>query len=424
MRVGVKEAFGEDLAVEGLQELPGGFAALGPFGRGGHGAALHFLHHQQARGRVRVEDVGDRETAVGRQDVLHAPHVRGLLAEVELAAQRLREVVDDRRQVEDALEGGAPAGLLDEHFQQAQVIHDVLLGSRPLHLHHHALAGLQGGAMDLSDGAGRQGLRLNGGEDVFPGDAQFAFHGGDDLLLGQRRDALLKRLQLFEEGRRHQVRACRENLAELCEGGAGGVEGLSEAASALADGFFIVDRARQHFTHAGADHDPAQAPGAAQKPALAGDAALLDHRHGGAVGGVHDDDGATGVVGDAVRHVAEKELLAAAHAKVADDDGVGALLFDRAKDAGRRVIVDDYAGMAAAAGELAREAHQARRRVLHKLFVDPGLGPVGGQRRDHDLHDDEVGALALGHGRGPMNGGVRGGRAVGGDDDAVHGLRQ
>ncbi len=130
----------------------------------------------------------------GLEDVLHAADVRRLLAEVELAAQRLRQVLNDRRQVEDAAEGGALAGLLDEHLEQAEVVHDVRLGGWALDLDDDAGAIFERGAVYLGDGAGGQRLRFDAGEDVLPGDAQLLLHGRDDLLLGQGRHPLLERL--------------------------------------------------------------------------------------------------------------------------------------------------------------------------------------------------------------------------------------
>ena len=67
-------------------------------------------------------------------------------------------------------------------------------------------------------------------------------------------------------------------------------------------------------------------------------------RHDGGAGGVDDDHGAAGVVGDAVGHVAEQELLAPAHPEIADHYGVGALVLDGAQDALRGVLIDDDAG--------------------------------------------------------------------------------
>ena len=59
-------------------------------------------------------------------------------------------------------------------------------------------------------------------------------------------------------------------------------------------------------------------------------------------------------MGDAVRHVSEQELLAAAHADAAHDDDVRLLPADGFDDRLSRVLGDDDRGAAALSRQLAR----------------------------------------------------------------------
>ena len=73
------------------------------------------------------------------------------------------------------------------------------------------------------------------------------------------------------------------------------------------------------------------------------------------LGAVDDDDRAARIVRDAVRHVPEQELLAAAHADVADDEHVGAAPRRRPRRSPARAPRRRRPGAPAIAGELLRE---------------------------------------------------------------------
>ena len=92
MRVGVEEAFGEDLAVVRLDELAGGFGAFGTLRGIGDRAATHLFHHEQSAGRpgariqpslLRIEVDGDgrvtiheRESGTSMPDVVRLTRAR------------------------------------------------------------------------------------------------------------------------------------------------------------------------------------------------------------------------------------------------------------------------------------------------------------------------------------------------------------
>ena len=92
MRVGVEEAVDHDLLVEGLEQLARGLLARRSFGRARDRAARDVAHHEQSRrGEVAVH-LRHAQARERRDHLRHPPHVARLLAEVELAVQRLGEV--------------------------------------------------------------------------------------------------------------------------------------------------------------------------------------------------------------------------------------------------------------------------------------------------------------------------------------------
>ena len=95
-----------------------------------------------------------------------------LEAEVELAAQRRGEVLDDGGQVDELPEDGPVGRPLGEHLEQAEVAVDVGRGARPLYLDDDPRPALERRPVHLPDGAGGHRHRLDRVEDVLPGHAQ------------------------------------------------------------------------------------------------------------------------------------------------------------------------------------------------------------------------------------------------------------
>ena len=220
MRVGVEEAFPEDLEVVRVQELPRRLEPGLARRRLAHRHAPDLVEDEQARRRQPLVHARHAEPPVRRDDPGHPLDVRRLLAEVELPLERRGKVLDDERQVEQVPERGPVAGLLGEEPEQAQVAHDLVARGRPLHLHDDALAGLEPRGVHLRDRAGGERLRVDLREHVLPRNAELLFHDGHDLGLRERLDAILERRELLHDLRRQEVGARREHLAELREGGA------------------------------------------------------------------------------------------------------------------------------------------------------------------------------------------------------------
>ena len=109
---------------------------------------------------------------------------------------------------------------------------------------------------------------------------------------------------------------------------------------------------------------------------------------------------------DAVRDVAEQELLPPAHPRVPDDEYVGRLLLGRADDRPGHVGVDSE--------------DRSRRRVRIRIRAQGPLRPVLGFR-EH-LEENELAVEPPREIGGPRDRVLRGLGPVGGDDD-FHGTR-
>ena len=207
---------------------------------------------------------------------------RRLDREVELAAQGLGEVGEDRGQVDDATEGRPVAGLLGEQLEQGEILEDLPLGTRALHLEHDGRAVGQRGAVHLGDRSGGQRGRLDLSERVLPGDAELGLEHRHDLGLRERRHVVLQPRELGDVLGRQQVGARREHLAELGERRAELLECLAQPACTVCGRTVVAQPV---------PCEDAADLGRASEQALA---RLLGPGRPGAVG--HEDDAATGGV--------------------------------------------------------------------------------------------------------------------------------
>jgi hypothetical protein len=157
------------------------------------------------------------ETRIRLEHLTHPIDVPGLLAEVELALQRLRKVLEDRRHIDHLPERRSVLGLLREQLEEREVLHDVFACRRALHLHHDPASVRERRSVHLRDRSSGHGRRFDRLEHVLPRHPELFFHDPNDLCLGERRNVVLQRRQLFDELRRQQVWSRRQDLPELGE---------------------------------------------------------------------------------------------------------------------------------------------------------------------------------------------------------------
>ena len=344
--------------------------------------------------------------------------------------QRRRQVLEDGLHVDHLLELIAVADLLREHLEQRQVLLDLLLRVGPLHLHDDRLGVRHHGAVHLRDRAGGQRRRFDVIEHVLPRHAELLLHHLHDLLLGQRRHVVLELGELRDELGSEEVGTRREDLPELAERRAELLERLAHALrlALTADGAFLIGSAEELLQAVlGEDGRDLRAPRHQVRLRLDVRRARADHDggrrgvHGMAdpIGRVHDDHRAARVVADAVRHVAEQELLAPRHPRVPDDEDVDRGRLGRVDDRHRGIVVHHDVGSAALAGDplrLALELLACRRGARALGRAELGIGRA---RRDHDLHQVQFRAVALGEGGRPVDG-LRGGLGpIGADHHAA-----
>ena len=304
----------------------------GPSGASSSGTAVDDLvHDQQARGRELPVTARDADPVVAGDDLGHADDVARLLAEVELVAQRARDLLDERREVDDPVQPPRARRRPDDHLEQREVVLDHLLGLRALDLDHDRVAVGHSRPVHLGDRPGGERLGIDRGEDVLPGHGELALHHRHHLGLGHRRHVRLQGGELGDVLLGDQVGAGREDLAELAEG-------RPE----------LLERLPQPPRPVRVTLEAQQPPGELADPDRAEDAADLARpgvqptRVGGLLGGrlaggrVDDHHRAVGEMGDAIGDVAEQELLATAHPRAADDDDVGIGLVRRRRGSRRR----------------------------------------------------------------------------------------
>jgi hypothetical protein len=216
VRVGVEEALGQHLAVEGLEQLTRRLLPPPPRRGVTQRPALDLIHDEQAPGGELVVHGRNAEPRVRRDHLAQPVDVCRLFPK-----SSSRRSDDERCSTTAGMSirpaSAARPSAFSAKSENSEVALDLLGCAGPLHLHDHALTGLEFGAMHLADRAGRQRHGLDALEDVLPRDAELLLHHLHDLGLGQRRDLVLERRQLVDELGRDQVGAGREDLTELAE---------------------------------------------------------------------------------------------------------------------------------------------------------------------------------------------------------------
>ena len=429
MRVRVEEAVDHHLLVEGLEQLLRRGRADRALGRDRDRSAGDVAHHQEAAGREVGVDRRDGEAVERRDHLPHPGHVLGFVPEVQLAVERFGQVLEHGFEVDHRLQTRPVARLLGEHLEQREVLLDQATGLGTLHLDHGLLAVREDRAVDLGDRARGERLGLDVLEDVFPRHAELLLHHEDDLLLRQRRHVVLELRQLLDEFRRQEVGPRRQDLSELAEGGPELLERLAHplCLARPPDGPLFV-RSSEELLQTVLREDRRDLRSACHQVGLGflhrgAGAEHAGRRRGArrryAVGGVDDDHGASRVVTDPVRDVAEQEFLPARHPGVPDHEDVDRSVLGRADDRHRGVGIDDHMGASTVAGE-------PQRLGLQRLGRAGGLGALGraefrirGVRRHDHLHEMELGIEPTGEVDRPLDRLGRGLGQVGADHDAL-----
>ena len=141
-----------------------------------------------------------------------AARVLGLEPEVQLLAHGAAELGGDRDEIDRRDQVAQRGG--DER-EQRQVGFHLDLDARHLHLHRHARAVRQHRAVHLGQGAGRDRLRLEGGEQLLERRAQLGSHALGDAVERYRRHGVLQAGERLDVGRRQEIAAGRRELAQL-----------------------------------------------------------------------------------------------------------------------------------------------------------------------------------------------------------------
>ena len=204
MRVGVEEPVDEHLAVVRLDQLARGVPALGQVRRVAHGHAVDEAQHEEALARELVVDRGDGEARVALEHLAEPVDVRGLEAEVELAPERVGQMADHRREVDEPPQASRCSAFSAKSSSRPEVAHDLVLCAVALHLDDDAIAALERRGVHLADRPRGERLGVDAREHVLPGHAELLLHDRDDLFLGHRRHVVLELRELGDELRRQQ----------------------------------------------------------------------------------------------------------------------------------------------------------------------------------------------------------------------------
>ena len=137
---------------------------------------------------------------------------------VELAHQRLAELLQHLDEAEAPAHLGVEVGEGGDLAQRLQVLDDLLADARALHLDRDLAPVAQRRAVHLAQGGRRHRLRLELGEGLGEPDAQLGAHDALDLQERERPHLVLQAGQRLHVGQGQQIGARGQELADLDEG--------------------------------------------------------------------------------------------------------------------------------------------------------------------------------------------------------------
>ena len=194
--------------------------------------ALEVLERQHALARVAPVDARHDDVRVPGEVAVERLGVAGLLAVVELLADRARELVDDLAGVDEVERTDAlldePRGLLE----QLDVALDLARRVRPLHLHGDLRPFGSTARCTWPIDAAAIGCSSNSTKRRPIGCCRSSSDDPLDVGERERRDVVLEAAELGDDVRRDDVRARREELPELDERRPELVEHLAQMAPA------------------------------------------------------------------------------------------------------------------------------------------------------------------------------------------------
>ena len=197
--------------------------------------ALEPLERQHARARVRPVDLRHVHVRIAGEVAVEALGVPRLEPVVELVPELARELVDERLRVDEVERADALLHEPRRLVEQGEIGLDLARRARPLHLDRDLLPVRKRRAIDLADRRRRDGLRVELEEQPLERVAELLLDHALRLLERERAHVVLERAQLGDDVGRHDVRARREQLAELDERRPELVEQLAQVLAAGRD---------------------------------------------------------------------------------------------------------------------------------------------------------------------------------------------
>jgi hypothetical protein len=214
------EELPQERAYGRLRDLPARDAGAVERGEVRDLQALHALQRQHLVRRVLPVDERDADAGVPGEAAPHPVGVLALAHVVELAVDRVRELGEQRAQVEVGGERGVLLRPVHEPREDVEVALDLLGDVRALDLDHDAGAIVEHGRVHLPDRGARERDELERREHLRRRPAQLVLEDREHVRDRDRRRRILEPGELGHVLRRQQVAACAEHLSELGERGA------------------------------------------------------------------------------------------------------------------------------------------------------------------------------------------------------------
>ena len=222
MRVGVEPAIDQNHVQHGVRPDAGQLLRIDtprpqPFGVDGR-HPVQIVLNQNPVGGVIPMDGRDDHVAIAREVGGEPVGVAALDGEIQLVQHGFGQLGDQGARAVSGDLGAGLFGLSRQFGDQAQVGLDAGAHAGAADFQHHLGPVQKGGAMDLGDGGGGQGRHVKTAEDLFGRPAQRRLDVRAQNIEVQGGPAALQPFEFLDPVGRQQVRAGRQNLAQLDEG--------------------------------------------------------------------------------------------------------------------------------------------------------------------------------------------------------------